>query len=80
MIRVELMRRNIAVVIFEPSIVERLFLQRSFERIAERYPDINGGCVWLYENGRPVSTAVRKAIDAEVVRVEWQRIMEQRAK
>ena len=78
MIHIDLLRRDIAVVIHEPTILERLLLRRSSERIATRLPDILGGYVWLYENGRPVSAAVRKAIDAEVVRLEWDRIWERR--
>lgn len=84
MIRVDLMRRDIAVVICEPTIWERLFLHRTSERIASAHPDIsngrNNGRVWLYENGRPVSERVRQAIEAEVTKVEWDKIWGREAK
>lgn len=76
MIRVELLRRDIAVVITEPSVLQRLLLHRSSERIVTMFPDIFGGESWLYENGRPVSDEVREAIESEVLRLEWQRIFE----
>jgi hypothetical protein len=74
-IHIDLLTRDVAVVIFEPTILQRLLLQRSSERMATRLPDIGGSYVWLYDNGHPVSEAVRRAINAEVVRVEWRRIL-----
>ena len=74
MITVDILRRDCVVVVCEPTILERLLLRRTTERIVTQFPDIGGSYVWLYENGRPVPRDVLKAIDAAFVEAEWARI------
>lgn len=70
MISVDLLRRNLAVVIFRPAWWQ--FWRRETERFVERVPTIPTGSVqWLYDDGMPVCDVVRRAIDAEEMRLVW---------
>lgn len=76
MIHIDLMRRDIAVIITTPTIWERLLLRRSEERLAFAMHSINGSREWYWDaTGRPVPEHVRQAIELEVRRLVWQRIL-----
>lgn len=76
-IHVDLVKSDLACVSFVPSLFARLVLrQQEQERFAVRCPSINGGYVWLWDaTSRPIEDDVRRAIDDETARLEWQRII-----
>lgn len=67
---------ELALVCMEPSLIERFLGYREEEIFVARFPDINGGFVWLRDSppNRPVSAAVLREIERAERAAIWEPI------